>query len=123
MLKTPKSCGVVAGTIIFFIHLALAAYIFASVHQDRVAQAEFAWFLFMRIDFPICNFAWDYVATTRPFEALMDWGYTWGSGPNLRAFAIHGIFGGAQWFGIGALLGFFFWPKRGYIAIRRPRVV
>ena len=73
---------------------------------------------FMRLDFPFSDFAWEYIAPTAPFVALMDWGYEWGSGPNLRAFVIHGFLGGVQWFVIGALLGFFLWPKSGYLARR-----
>lgn len=70
----------------------------------------------MKLDYPISDFAWDYLATTRPLAALMDWGYTWGGGPNLRALFIHGLIGGAQWFLLGAVAGFFFWPRKGYIA-------
>jgi hypothetical protein len=108
---------------VFIVHLALAAALFASVHRSSDGQAGFAWFYFMKLDFPVSDFAWRYLATTTPLIALMDWGYTWGSGPNLRALFIHGIIGGAQWFLIGAALGFFFWPRKGYVALRRAREV
>jgi hypothetical protein len=116
-------CGLVAGLAVFAFHLALAIALFISVHLSGDGQAGFAWFYFMRLDFPISNFAWDHLATTAPFEALMNWGYTWGNGPNLRALFIHGLIGGAQWFIFGAVLGYFFWPRKGYIANRRRREV
>lgn len=100
----------------FAVHLALAVALFISVHVSGDGQAGFAWFWFMRLDYPISNVAWDYLATTAPFVALVDWGYTWGSGPNLRALIIHGLIGGAQWFLVGAVIGFLFWPQTGYIA-------
>jgi hypothetical protein len=58
--------------------------------------------LFMELDYPSSGFLWDHLADTRMLTCAMDWGYTWGSGANLRAFLIHAIFGGLQWF----LLGF-----------------
>ena len=100
----------------FAVHLALAVALFISVHVSGDGQAGFAWFWFMRLDYPISNVAWDYLATTAPFVALVDWGYTWDSGPNLRALIIHGLIGGAQWFLVGAVIGFLFWPQTGYIA-------
>ena len=107
----------------FVVHLVLAVALFISVHLNGGGQAGFAWFWFMRLDYPIGNLAWDYLATTAPLVALMDWGYTWGSGPNLRALFIHGLFGGLQWFFVGAIAGFFFWPRNGYIAAWRQREV
>ena len=86
----------IAGAAVFVVHLALVVALFTSIHLNGGAQAEFAWFWFMRLDYPTSNFAWDYLATTRPLEALMDWGYSWGSGPNLRALVIHGLVGGAR---------------------------
>ena len=118
-MSSPNRCAIVAGTVVFVIHLVLAVALFVSVHIGHKAQAEFAWFYFMKLDYPISDFAWNYLATTQPFEALRDWGYTWGSGPNLRALFIHGLIGGAQWFLIGAALGFFFWPRKGYLALRK----
>jgi hypothetical protein len=109
-------CAVIAGVAVFALHLALALALYISVHISGDGQAGFAWFWFMKLDYPISNFAWEYLATTKPLVALVDWGYTWGSGPNLRAFFIHGLIGGAQWFLIGAVVGFLFWPRKGYVA-------
>jgi uncharacterized membrane-anchored protein YitT (DUF2179 family) len=95
----------------FGVHLALAVALFISIHVRGGAQAEFAWFWFMFLDFPLSYFAWKHLATTPPLVALMDWGYTWGSGPNLRALFIHGLIGGVQWFLIGALIRFLFSPR------------
>lgn len=100
-------------------HLALAIALFVMVHRSHDGQAGFAWFYFMRLDYPLSYLAWEYLANTRPFQTLMHWGYTWGSGPNLRALFIHGLVGGAQWFTLGAIAGFLFWPRYGYIAFRR----
>ena len=107
----------------FVVHLALALALFVYIHVSGGAQAEFGWLLFMTLDYPVSEFAWDYLATTPPLVTLMDWGYTWGSGPNLRAAFIHGIVGGAQWFFVGALAGLFFWPSEGLIAAWRQRDV
>ena len=104
--------AIIVGATVFAVHLAFAVALFIYIHVSGGAQAEFAWFWFMKIDYPVSDFAWDYLATTPPLMALKDWGYTWGSGPNLRAFFIHGIVGGAQWFLVGALMGFFFWPRK-----------
>ena len=105
----------------FAVHLALAVALFIFIHVSGGAQAEFGWFWFIKLDYPVSEFAWDYLAPTPPLAALKDWGYSWGSGPNLRALFIHGVIGGAQWFLVGALAGFFFWPRNGYIATWRQR--
>lgn len=120
-MNSPLRCAIIVAGAVFAVHLALALALFIYIHLSGGAQAELAWFSFMILDYPISSFAWDYLATTPPLEALMDWGYTWGSGPNLRALFIHGFIGGAQWFLIGALVGFLFWPRKGYIAQRRRR--
>lgn len=103
----------------FAVHLSLAVALFTFIHVSGGAQAEFAWFWFKWVDYPVGDFAWEHLATIPPLVALMEWGYTWGSGPNLRALFIHGLIDGGQWFLIGALIGFFFWPRNGYIATRR----
>ena len=82
-----------------------------------------AWMYFDFIDFGVNAVVWKHVASTAPFVALFDWGYEWGSGPNLRAFVIFALFGGIEWSLIGFLAGFLFWPKRGYIAHRRSSAV
>jgi uncharacterized protein YndB with AHSA1/START domain len=109
------------GTAVFLAHLALAIALFLAVHASADGQAGFAWFYFMTLDYPISHFAWEYLATTPPFQALMAWGYTWGSGPNLRALFIHGLVGGAQWFALASVLAFFLWPRHGYVALRKTR--
>ncbi|WP_027156849.1 hypothetical protein [Methylobacter luteus] len=122
-MNSPLRCAIIVGAAVFAVHLALALALFISIHVGGGAQAEFAWFWFMWLDYPISNFAWKFLATTPPVVALMDWGYTWGSGPNFRALFIHGLIGGAQWFLVGALVGSFFWPRTGYIATWRQREV
>jgi hypothetical protein len=101
------------------IHSLLALALFLDIQHNPGAQAEFAWFFFMVADFPASYIAWEYVAHTPPFSALLEWGYSFGSGPNLRAFIIHLFFGGAQWFFLGWVAGFLFWPRYGWLAMRR----
>jgi len=122
-VSSPLRSAIIVGTAVFAVHLALAVALFISVHMSGGGQAGFAWFWFMRIDYPISNLAWEHIATSRPLEALMNWGYTWGDGPNIRALFIHGLIGGLQWFILGAIAGFLFWPRSGYIATWRRREV
>jgi hypothetical protein len=96
--KTPIAVGLA----VYALHFGLCTALFATVHINRQSQGEFAWMLFMELDYPSSGFLWDHLADTRMLTYAMDWGYTWGSGANLRAFLIHAIFGGLQWF----LLGF-----------------
>ena len=96
--------ALLVGTACYVFHFALCAVLFAVVHTERQSQGEFAWMLFMRLDYPSSDFLWDHLSNTALFTAIVEWGYLWGSGPNLRAFLIHGVFGGLQWF----LLGFAF---------------
>ncbi len=103
--------------IVLGLHTALALWIFADVHSSRFqAQAGFAWFLFMGIDFPTTYVAWEYIAPTRIIRAVVDWGDTWGDGKNLRALVLHGILGGIQWFAIGWLAALLLWPRSGVAA-------
>jgi hypothetical protein len=120
---SPIRCGIVAGVAVLIIHSALALYLFLSIHFNRGAQAEMAWMYFGLIDFGVNAVVWDHAASTAPFVALFDWGYTWGSGPNVRAFAIYALFGGIEWGFIGFLVGFLFWPKYGFIAQRSSSAV
>jgi hypothetical protein len=122
-MSSPIRCGIVVGAVLLVIHSALALCLFLSIHFNRGAQAEMAWMYFDFIDFGVDAVVWKHVASTAPFVALFDWGYEWGSGPNLRAFVIYALFGGIEWFLIGFLVGFLFWPKRGYIAHWRSTAV
>jgi hypothetical protein len=108
-----------AGGVLLLIHSLLALALFLNIHFNREAQAEMAWFLFMIADFPASVIVWKYLAHLPPFTALFEWGYTWGSGPNLRAFSVHLLFGGAQWFLVGWALGYIFLPNHGWVALHR----
>lgn len=121
MALSAKQAAWVTGGSLLVVHSLLALLLFLALNQNRQAQAEMAWLLFMIADFPISWFAWEFVSQTAPFRALFDWGYNFGSGPNLRAFAIHLLFGGAQWLLVGWVLGRAFWPKVGWLAQRRAR--
>ena len=119
MQMSSKGYGWLTGAALLTLHSLLALALFLSIQYNAGAQAEFAWFFFMAADFPTSAVAWEYVAHTPPFAALLDWGYSFGSGPNLRAFVIHLLFGGAQWLFLGWIAGFLFWPKHGWLAARR----
>lgn len=123
MKMSSKGYGWIAGVALLVLHSLLALALFLNIQYNPVAQAEFAWFFFAVADFPTSAFAWEFVAHTPPFTALLDWGYSFGSGPNLRAFVIHLFFGGVQWFFLGWVAGFLFWPKRGWFATRRSGAV
>lgn len=101
-LKSALKFGVAA----YLVQLILAALMFANVHFAHQAQGEIAWMIFMLIDSPSSSYLWDYLAPSAPFHALVDWGYTWGSGPNLRALVLHGLLGGIQWLVAVAALAF-----------------
>lgn len=114
-----KGCGWLIGAVLFVVHSLFAFALFLQIHYNPGAQAEFAWFFFMAADFPTSFIAWEYVAHTPPFSALLDWGYSFGSGPNLRAFIIHLFFGGAQWLFLGWVAGSLFCPRYGWLAKHR----
>ena len=122
-MSSPARCGLIVGSVLLALHSALALYLFLSIHFNGGAQAEMAWMYFNIIDPGVFDLVWKHVASTGPFTAIFNGGYEWGSGPNLRAFAIYAIFGGIEWFLIGFVVGFLFWPKRGYIAYRRSGAV
>jgi len=103
--------------VVFGFHTALALWIFVEVHMSRYeAQAGFAWFLLMGLDFPTTYVAWEYIAPTPVIRAVIEWGDGWGDGKNLRALVLHGVFGGAQWFAIGWLAALLLWPRTGLAA-------
>ena len=115
-VSSPKRCGLVAGVVLLVIHSVLALFLFLYIHFVRSAQAEMAWTHFRLIDMGLVDLVWNTFASTEPFVALFQWAYERGVSPNLRAFAIYGLFGGIEWFTIGYVVGFLFWPKRGYLA-------
>lgn len=121
MTMSARKGGWITGSTIFLVHSALATLLFVDIQLNRGAQAEMAWLLFMLADIPTSYFAWEFISQTAPFRALFEWGYTFGSGPNLRAFVIHLLFGGVQWLAIGWLFGFLFWPKTGWFIMWRAR--
>jgi hypothetical protein len=105
------------------LHTALAIWIFIEVHLARwEAQAgftwflSFTWFLMMGLDFPTTYIAWEYFAPTRLIRAVVEWGDSWGDGKNLRAFVLHGVLGGLQWFVIAWAAAQVIWPRTGVIA-------
>lgn len=101
------------------IHSALALFLFLYIHVARTAQAEMAWMYFRFIDLGLIDLVWNTFASAGPFAAIFKWAYEWGASPNLRALVIYGLFGGIEWFTIGYLTGFLFWPRRGYFAHRK----
>ena len=122
-MSSPIRCGFVAGLMLLVIHSALALVLYLFIHFVRGAQAEMAWMYFRFIDLGLIDVVWNAAASTRPFVALFEWAYEWGASPNLRALAIYGLFGGIEWFTIGFVGGFLFWPRRGYIAQRKSSAV
>ena len=119
-LSARNGAWITCGSLLL-LHSLLALLLFVSIALNPRAQAEMAWLLFMAADFPASWLAWEFVSQTAPFRALFDWGYNFGSGPNLRAFVIHLVFGAAQWLFLGWVLGFLFWPRVGWLAQRKAR--
>jgi hypothetical protein len=105
------------GCAVLLLHTLLALALFVHVHGSRQdAQAGFGWFWFMSLDMPATYVAWEYVAPTSLMRAVVTWGDTWGDGKSLRAFILHAVLGGAQWFLFGWLAGYLLSPKSGLIA-------
>ena len=84
-------------------------------------QAGFAWFPFFLLDWPSGDLAYTLLGATRPMSALVDWWYRFGQGPNIRALLLFGLFGGLQWFLIGAICGgSFAWLRTRWRSVADP---
>ena len=109
--------AVTTAVAVLALHTGLALWTFIEVHLARYeGQAGFAWFLMMGLDYPTTYVAWEYFAPTRLLRAVVEWGDTWGDGKILRAFVLHGILGGLQWFLIAWATANVLWPRTGVIA-------
>ena len=100
------STALKVGGIAYAIHFALALAMFVNVHTSNSAQREFAWMLFMGVDYPTSELLWDHVAPSRAMQSLMDWSASWAGGPNVRAFVMHGVLAGLQWLVAGASVAY-----------------